>query len=76
MCKTAYGEVYLNTDSHRSQKRVPDSLDLALQAVVNHLVKVLATELRSTVRVLYALNCWAISLSPIVNKLMKLLLSM
>jgi hypothetical protein len=47
--------------AHAGQKRVLNPLDLEFQAVVNWLMRLLRTELRSSERVASALKCWDIS---------------
>jgi hypothetical protein len=50
------GDPYVNAGASGGQRRMSDSLELELQAVVRYLMWVMGTELRSSGRVVNALN--------------------
>lgn len=56
--------VYVSVSACGVQKKVPNSLELELQAVVSHLAWVLETKLRCPSRVVHKLNLGAISAAP------------
>jgi len=56
MCMFVWVHAHMSVGTHRTEKRGSDPLELESQVLVNHMTRVLGTELESSKRAVHQLN--------------------